>query len=254
MSERPQKADGVSGGAGGRRMFVSAVWVAANHGGAALISIGTLVAMARLLDPVEFAVAAVAFSVVSLFTPLAEGFFNDVVLQRRSLGPRDLSSAWLASLALGAALSVLVWLAAPAVAAFVRLPEVAEVLPWMGLTLVIGSTAAVPAAFARRRGHYRSLAVRNVPGRLVGAALGVGAAALGFGAWSIVAQHLAGTTITTALDLAGAKLRLRPALFSFQRLRGLVRFSLASLTDMLILPAYARIATPLMSALLGPEP
>ena len=254
MGERPQAVDGVPERAGGRRMFVSAAWVAVNHGGAALIAIGTLIAMARLLDPVEFAVAAVAYSIVSLFTPLAEGFFNDVLLQRRSLGPRDLASAWFASIALGGALSALVWLAAPALAAIVHLPDVAEVLPWMGLTLVVGSTASVPAAFARRRGRYRFIAVRTVPGRLAGALIGVAAAFLGFGAWSFVAQHLAATVISSALVFAGAGLRLRPARFSFRRLRGLVRFSLASLTDVLILPSYARIATPLMSAFLGPEP
>ncbi len=117
MGERPRVAEGVSATGGAHRLLVSAWWVAANNGGVALVSIAALIATARLLDPYEFAAAAVAFSVVSIFTPLAEGFFNDVILQRRSLGPPDLATAWLASIGLGAAFSLLMWLAAPGLAA-----------------------------------------------------------------------------------------------------------------------------------------
>ena len=76
-----------------RGTLQAGLWVGFYHGGQALVAIGVLIALARILDPHDFAVAAVAFSVVSLFTPIAEGFFNDVILQRRTLGARDLSSA-----------------------------------------------------------------------------------------------------------------------------------------------------------------
>lgn len=235
-----------------RRTLQAGLWVGFYHGGQALVAIGVLIALARILDPHDFAVAAVAFSVVSLFTPIAEGFFNDVILQRRRLGAGDLSSAWLGSIALGAVLWLALWALANPIAWLVGLPEVAELLPWMALTLFIGGCMGVPAAFARRRGRYKALAGFVMPGRLLGAAVGIGAALLGFGAWSVVAQHLASTASYTVLVLAGAGLRLRPRLFAARRLRDLSRFSLASLTDVLLLPAYARIATPLVSALLGP--
>ena len=235
-----------------RRTLQAGLWVAFYHGGQALVAIGVLIALARILDPHDFAVAAVAFSVVSLFTPIAEGFFNDVILQRRGLGAGDLSSAWLGSIALGAMLWLALWALAHPIAVLVGLPEVADLLPWMAITLLIGGCMGVPAAFARRRGRYKALAAFVVPGRLLGAAVGIGAALLGFGAWSVMAQHLTSTACYTVLVLAGAGIRLRPRLFTAGRLRELTRFSLASLTDILILPAYSRLATPLVSALLGP--
>ena len=235
-----------------QRTLQAGVWVAFYHGGQALVAIGVLIALARILDPHDFAVAAVAFSVVSLFTPIAEGFFNDVILQRRTLGARDLSSAWIGSIALGAVLWLALWALSHPIAVLVGLPEVADLLPWMALTLLIGGCMGVPAAFARRRGRYKALAAFVVPGRLLGAAVGITAALFGLGAWSVVAQHMASTACYTVLVLAGARLRLRPSLFAAARLRDLTRFSLASLTDILILPAYSRLATPLVSALLGP--
>jgi hypothetical protein len=57
-----------------------------------------------------------------------------------------------------AVLWLALWALAHPIAALVGLPEVADLLPWMAITLLIGGCMGVPAAFARRRGRYKALA------------------------------------------------------------------------------------------------
>jgi PST family polysaccharide transporter len=230
----------------------SAFWVAVDNIAGAAIALATLILMARLLAPLEFAAAAVALSLSQIVTPLAGGFFNDVILQRQNLDEQHLASGWIAATALGILLWAGLWLLSTLLARVVNLPEVAALLPVISLLLVGEAVAGVPAAFARRCGRYRFLAIRTVAGRCAGAALGVGAAVLGLGAWSVVIQNLAASFVGAAFVLTGARLPLQPHLFSLRALRELLDYAFRSLSDILIWPAQSRIATPLVSALIGP--
>jgi teichuronic acid exporter len=235
-----------------RNTAASAFWVAVENGAAAAAGLGTVIVMARLLDPLQFAAGAIALSFPQILNPLAGGFFNDVILQRQSLDERHLASASIAAAGLGVSLWVALWLLAAVLGRLVSLPEVATLLPWISFLLVGNALAGVPASFARRCGRYRFLAIRTLVSQVTGAVLGAGAAVFGLGAWSIVVQNLVTTFIGTALVLIGAPLALRPRLFSLRALRELLGYALRSLSDILIWPAQARITTPLVSALMGP--
>jgi PST family polysaccharide transporter len=102
-------------------------------------------------------------------------------------------------------------------------PRLAQVLPWLALSLPLNAIATVQTALLRRAMRFRAIAIRSILGRTTGAALGIGLALSGFGVWSLVVQQLAGALITNVALAAHSPWRPRLK-FSLARLRDLWSF------------------------------
>src|SRR3712207_3088025 len=75
------------------------------------------VALARLLAPDDFGIAALASVVVGLAALLLDLGIGSAVIQRRELSERHIRAAFTLGMALGTAVMALLWVLAPAIAA-----------------------------------------------------------------------------------------------------------------------------------------
>jgi O-antigen/teichoic acid export membrane protein len=199
------------------------LWSASESLGLALLSLAVFILLARLLQPEDFGVVALAGVFVFSFNLIIGTSFADALVQRIELKPSHKDVAFWTTMVVSLLLAGASFALAPFVADQTNEPQIAEVLPWLALSMPLNAIATVQTALFRRALQFRVIAVRSLAGRTVGAAVGVGLALGGFGVWSLVGQQLAGVAVTNlALALRSSwRPRLR---FSFRRLRELAGF------------------------------
>ncbi len=150
--------------------------------------------LARLLDPDDFGLVALASVVTALLTVLVEQGFVQALVQRPVLDDGHLDSAFWLSLVTGAACTVATVALAGPLSTLLGDEAVAPILRVLALSFLVPSLASVPRALLQRRLAFRSLAYSALVASVLGAVAGVTLAVLGGGAWALVAQTL--TTLT----------------------------------------------------------
>lgn len=156
--------------------------------------------MARLLSPREFGLVALLTVLVVVAQVLLESGFGSALIQRKDPTATDESSVFYFNVVLGLLLAGLLWLAAPAVAAFYELPELTALARAMAVILVINGFAVVQNALMVRRLDFRRQAVISITGTFVSGAVGLTMAWRGYGVWSLVAQQVANSLVRTLMS------------------------------------------------------
>lgn len=166
-------------------------WTATSNWGNELIRLVIFALLARLLAPEAFGLMALALVFMGFTQVIADQGLADAVVQRKHLDPMHLDSAFWMCMGFGVLLAgVLSALAVPLALLF-RQDELAPILVALALVIPISSASLVQRAILARQMAFRSLALRTLISIAVGAIFGIGAALLGFGVWSLVAQHIA---------------------------------------------------------------
>ena len=174
----------------------------------ALLSLGILMALSRLLTPSEFGMAALAMVFVTAAQALGHQTVGTAIVRQRGLTDRHVASALLISGAAGAVLAAGLWGLAPAAARAAGEPAMAPVLATLSLAVAVSGLGTVPEALCRRQLRFRALGAAEVGAQALGyGAVAIVLAAQGFGvqalAWGIVMRHavLAGAVFAAAPGL-----------------------------------------------------
>ncbi len=173
-----------------RQAAQGVLWSAAGNWGYQFTTLGVFVLLSRLLTPEAFGVVALASVFITLTKLIAEQGMTDALVQRPELEPEHLYTAFWANVGMGSVLAVLLASTSWLVAALVNEPEVAPVLAWLSLTLILSALGSVQRAILTRDLRFASLTVRTLSSVIVGGIVGVVAALRGLGVWSLVLQIL----------------------------------------------------------------
>lgn len=166
-------------------------WTATSNWGNELIRLVIFALLARLLAPEDFGLVALALVFIGFTQVIADQGLADALVQRKHLDPMHLDSAFWMCIGFGVVLAGILSALAVPLALLFRQEALAPVLIALSLGIPIGSASLVQRAILTRQMAFRSLALRTLISIAVGAFFGIGAALLGFGVWSLVAQHIA---------------------------------------------------------------
>ena len=162
--------------------------------------------LARLLSPAEFGLAAIGSVLANFGAMLTELGVSQALVQRRDLTTDHIRAGFTSSVVIGLLVTSLAWLLAPAVGASMGNPEVVPVFRGFAATYVVASLAMVSVSLLRRELRFKPLMVAEVAGYVLGhGVFGLGAAALGFGAMSLVVSTAASCTIQLIVTYAYAR-------------------------------------------------
>ncbi len=162
------------------------LWSFLREGVSELITTPTAIIMARLLSPFDFGVAASAGFFLMMATRLTNFGFNVALVRMKELRPEHCSSVFVLNLGLGVVAYVVLVSTSGWMGAFLRAPQVAEVIPIAALTFLIGPFATVPSALMSRNMQFERSAVVDWIGGLGEAISAIFFAWAGYGFWSIV--------------------------------------------------------------------
>ena len=168
-----------------------------------------LAVLARLLEPANFGLLAMAGIALRFGSFFAQLGFAQALIQKTELRPADHTAALVMALALGCTFYAVTALAAPAFATYFRAPELLAVLVVLAASLPLAAVGGLPMAVLRRAGRFKRIAIIEVLSFVVGyGAVGTACASSGLGVWSLVAAALAQHAITLVLGFACARYTL----------------------------------------------
>lgn len=190
--------------------------------GAGLQLVVTMI-LARLLSPADFGLISAALVIIyfsEIFSSLGMG---PALMQRKELEPRHISTGFTVNFFFTLLLAVLIYLTAPAIAAFYRLPALVPILQVLAIIFPIRGMAMLSEALLKRAGHFRQLATLDLISYVLGYALvGVGVAWMGFGVWALVVATIMQATLNSLLLFWRVPHSIRPRFdrSAFQDLMG----------------------------------
>jgi O-antigen/teichoic acid export membrane protein len=209
------------------------------------------VILARMLSPHAYGLAAMALVLASLVIVFSDVALGAALVQRTQLSEADRSTAFWASVAVGATCTVLGILLSGVLASFYGDHAVQPLFAVLSLSFLITSLASTHEALLVREMNFRGLELRMMVGTAVGAATGIFLAARGYGAWAIIGQQLALATVSTALLWLFSP--WRPSLsFSTASLRSLGGFSGNVFVHRLLYYLHRNVDNLLIGRFLGP--
>jgi PST family polysaccharide transporter len=201
------------------------LWLSTGGGVQALLTVLVVAILARLLTPSDFGLVSAALLASNCSRLIPESMVGPAVIQRPDLRPVHLRTAAAIALLTGAGTAALLWVLAPAIGGFLRIPALPPVLRVLACVQPIVAIGVVPEALLRRDLRFRAVA----SARAVSAAVGLGVlgpllALLGAGHWALVAASGAQMALMTLLVLRAGGGAVRPG-FDRRAARDLMSFS-----------------------------
>jgi O-antigen/teichoic acid export membrane protein len=140
---------------------------------------------------------AMAFSGIALI--LSDPALTSALVRRKTIDEADRSTVFWTTLAAGVGCTLLGIALAGPIASFFGEPGIRPLVMVESLSFVFVALSATQVALMTRQMAFKGLEIRDMAGQLGGAAVGVGLAFGGVGAWAIIGQSVAGVAIATAL-------------------------------------------------------
>lgn len=146
--------------------------------------------LARLLTPEAFGLVAMANIFVAFMQIFLQQGFAQSLIQRSTLEPEWIDTAFWTNLAIGLSLTLLGWGLSSWVATGFQQPQLEPILRVMSWLFAITAAGNVQQALLERAFRFKAVAGRVLAGMVTGGAIGITLALLGWGVWSLVAQQL----------------------------------------------------------------
>ena len=206
--QRPGSPRGLTGRAMGG-MF----WTLSGTGVQVGVQLVAIMALGRLLTPTEFGLMGAASVVIGFSQIVSQVGVGPAIIQRQELEPTHVRVAVTLSLALGLLLGALVFVGAPEIAAFYRIPELEPVLRAVAVLFPLDGLNTVAKSLLTRQLRFRAYIALDVGSYVVGyACVGVFLAWRGFGVWSLVAANIVQLALRTLAMYLATRHPLRPSL------------------------------------------
>lgn len=181
--------------------------------------------LARTIPPEQFGYVGMAMAFVALFTMFNDLGISAALVRADAPSPAFWSTAFWTNLALGGAMTIGTFLAAPLIAGFYREPVVEPLVQALSAMVLMHCVFLVPMAWMQRNFRFRTIAAIDLTATLASAVVVLVAAAQGLGMWALVLQQVVLYFIKMVGGLAAQRAPLR-FLFDFSEIVAVLPFSL----------------------------
>lgn len=207
-----------------RQVFTGFFWQALEQFGTRIAQFIVSIVLARLLGPEEFGTVALLAIFLFFANLLVDSGFGKALIQVKEVDQLDYDSVFYFNLLIGFVFYALLFVSAPAIAAFYGKPILVGVLRYAALGIVLNALNVVQSAILQRRMQFGASFWSSMVSSLVTGVVGIVMAYCGCGVWSLVFCGLIGGLCGTVVrwSLVGWRPHF---IFSFTRIKKLARFS-----------------------------
>ena len=185
-----------------------------------VLQFGVNLVLARLLLPSDFGYIALLAIFMALSRVMIDGGLVAALIQKKDATDNDFSLIFFWNLALSVLFYGLLYLSAPAIADFYRLPLLCKVIRIYGLSLIFAALSQVQMARLRKNLQFRLIALINLASYAIAGAIAIALAYAGYGVWALVWVEM-GYALFMAMFyniLSGWRPVLRVSLGAFRQL------------------------------------
>src|SRR5262245_3419032 len=124
-----------------------------------LMRLGTLVILARIIDPSDFGLVAMVTALTGIFDLFATGGLAAATVQKASVSRAQISTLFWINLAIGALFAFLCVLSGPLIAAFYHEPKTAWVIVALAPAFLFSAASVQHLALMQRELRYFAITV-----------------------------------------------------------------------------------------------
>ena len=219
------------------KVFSNFIWRFAERCGAQGVTFVVSIVLARLLDPSVYGTVALVTVFTTIMQVFVDSGMGSALIQKKDADDLDFSSVFYFNIMMCSVLYLIMFVAAPFIAAFYKTPELTPVVRVLSLILIISGVKNVQQAYVSKNMLFKKFFFSTLGGTIGAAIVGITMAYLGFGVWALVAQMLFNTAVDTTILWITVKWRPKK-MFSLQRLKGLFSYGWKLLVSSLIDTVY----------------
>lgn len=179
--------------------------------------------LARLLTPSDYGTVSIVTIFIALATTFVQGGFNTALIQKKDVDGNDYLTILAFSEFVAMILYFVIYVTAPFIGRCYNSVELCSLLRVMAIVLFPGAFNSIQVAYVTRDLRFKVLTVSSFMSALIAAAVGIGLAVAGFGAWALVIQQLVNQTATCFITYCVVRW-IPQGKLSIQSLRNLLPF------------------------------
>lgn len=186
--------------------------------------------LARLLTPNDYGMIAMLTIFMAVSQTFIDSGFGNALIRKPDRNESDKATVFFFNIFMAAACYGVIFLAAPFIAKFYNMPQLADVLRILAINLIIQAFGSIQRLNLTIDLNFKVLAKVSLSGAVVGGSAGLICAYNGLGVWSLVVQQM--TTTSSRVVLFWTLVHWRPKCFfnkaSFKNMFGFGSKLLAS--------------------------
>ena len=175
------------------------IWSSLQRFGTMGISFVSNIVLARLLTPDDYGCIGMLMIFIAISNTFIDGGFGSALIQKKRPTPEDYSTIFYWNIFLGVALYAVLFFCAPLIADFYNIPLLTEVLRVQGIILVINALGIIQANQLRKQLKFKAIAQVALAASIFSVVVAIAMAYMGCGVWSLVAQQIVTSLVTTLL-------------------------------------------------------
>ncbi|MCQ2137427.1 MAG: lipopolysaccharide biosynthesis protein [Bacteroidales bacterium] len=208
--------------------------------------------IARILLPEDYGVVAMLNIFLAVSQTFIDSGFATALIRKQNRSEADYSTVFWFNVGVSTFFCALLWLTAPAIAAFYKIPLLTKVTRILSLTLVINAFRAVHQTHLCIEMDFKKRAVVTIICVITTGIVGLIMAAAGHGVWALVIQSIAGSILRTILIWIVVRWRPR-IIFSKDSFREMFGFGSKLLGSSLLDTLYNNIYTLVIGKAFSPS-
>ena len=167
--------------------------------------------VARIIAPAEYGMVAAAAIFIDILLLLTDMGLAHGLIQKTEVSREEEDGIFYISLVLGILGYLIMFTAAPLIAAFYEMPLLTDLLWVFSISLILGSMKTVPLAIAMRRMDFRYRSLVEMSAHLMMTLTVITLALAGFGVWSLAWSPVVSSVVMAIgyLPLLGRVPRLK---------------------------------------------
>ena len=206
------------------------------------ISFLFLIIMARLLLPDDYGMVGLLAVFISISEAFIDCGFGQAIIRKQNRTIVDESTVYFFSIIASCICYGIIFLIAPLVANFYKMPELCPLMRFLGLKIIIASFSSMQLLKYTIELNFKIPAIIRVVSNLLSGAIGIYFASSGYGPWALAIQQVLLASFTTLLYLIICK--WRPIIkFSMDSFKEMFSFGSKLLGARLLNIVYANIST-----------
>jgi lipopolysaccharide exporter len=202
-------------------------WTTLSTGVSAVLQIGQLTVLARLLKPEDFGLMAMVMIIIGFAQAYADMGISAAVIHKQDVTRDQLSSLYWLNILTGIVVYLTLCVITPLIVMFFHEPRLYQLLPVVALSFLIASTGLQFLWLLEKELKFDLLAKQEIASTVAGAGVAIISAYLGHGVWSLVWGQLVTAACKAIFLIIIGWPRWTPHFhFKKEELRGFVSFGL----------------------------
>ena len=194
-----------------QKTFKGVIWSAVERFSTQGVQFLFGILLARLLTPDDYGMIAMLTIFMAVSQTFIDSGFGNALIRKPDRNEADKATVFFFNIFTAAACYGIIFLAAPFIAQFYNMPQLATILRVLAINLIIQSFGSIQRLNLTIDLNFKMLAKVSFSGAIVGGTAGLISAYNGLGVWSLVVQQMA--TMATRVALFWILSRWRPKCF-----------------------------------------